>query len=335
MTTWGFVSRVVLGTLTIGVASAVGLVYVYQRALVYPSSYPEGSRTAVDTPDRFDLPYTEHRLQTPDGEKLHVYVMLQQDKNKEDEAYAAKRPTILMLHANAGNMGHRLPLAVVFYRRLGCNVVMLSYRGYGLSTGQPSEGGLRIDAQTMLDWMRAHPTLSQNTVVAYGQSIGGAVAIDLLARNPKSVRGLILENTFLSVPRLIPSLIPALAPLAFICRENWPSFASITHVPKTTPVLFLSGSSDEIVPAAHMRELYELCSSERKEWHEFAGAMHSTWAYLHRRHVHEAELFRYCRRVPAQVRRPWRYAQHGITHVHGGPRRKRVSWSGPRTSQVA
>jgi len=65
---------------------------------------------------------------------------------------------------------------------------MLSYRGYGLSTGEPSEPGLRVDAQTVLDWIRKHPILSHTPVVAYGQSIGGAVAIDLAAHNKRSVR---------------------------------------------------------------------------------------------------------------------------------------------------
>lgn len=64
---------------------------------------------------------------------------------------------------------------------------MLSYRGYGLSAGTPSERGIRIDAQTALDYIRAHPLLKDTPVVAYGQSIGGAVAVDLAARNVKRV----------------------------------------------------------------------------------------------------------------------------------------------------
>ncbi|WFD31680.1 bem46 protein, variant [Malassezia sp. CBS 17886] len=275
--TFSSLSRIFLGTVTIGIASAAGLLYVYQRALIYPSSFPDGSRTIVDTPDKYDLPFSEYRLNTPDGQKLHVYAILQAgvDGDKSDMSVAKERPTVLMLHANAGNMGHRLPLAVVFYRRMGCNVVMLSYRGYGLSTGEPSEMGLRIDAQTMLDWMRAHPVISQTSVVAYGQSVGGAVAIDLAARNPRSIRALIIENTFLSIPQLIPSVLPMLAPFTFLCRENWPSFQMIPKIPATMPVLFLSGADDEIVPPSHMKELDRLCVSERKEFHLFPGANHN------------------------------------------------------------
>ena len=96
-----------------------------------------------------------------------------------------------------------MPLAKVFYQRFGCNVVMLSYRGYGLSTGSPSEIGIRIDAQTALDYIKEHPILSQTTLVGYGQSLGGAVAVDVCQRNPKHVHALILENTWVAHLSLI------------------------------------------------------------------------------------------------------------------------------------
>lgn len=86
--------------------------------------------------------------------------------------------------------------------------MMLSYRGYGRSSGEPSETGIKVDAQTLMDWLRKHPVLSGTPFVLYGQSIGGAVATFLAAHNPSSVRmcggrrrltlqvrALILENT--------------------------------------------------------------------------------------------------------------------------------------------
>lgn len=204
------VARVLAGAAGVTIATLAGLLYVYQTALIYPASFPEGSRTIVDSPSQYGMPYTEHRLVTPDLIKLHVYVIPHEDEQP--------RPTVLMLHANAGNMGHRLPIARDFFHRLGCHVVMLSYRGYGLSTGEPTEPGLRIDAQTTLDWIRKHAKLSHTPVIAYGQSIGGAVAIDLAARNPETVRALIVENTFLSIPKLIPSVLPMLRHFTFLCR---------------------------------------------------------------------------------------------------------------------
>lgn len=92
-----------------------------------------------------------------------------------------------MYHANAGNMGHRIPLAKAFWHALEYNVVMLSYRGYGLSQGSPSEKGMRIDAQTMLDHVKAHPILKHTPIIVYGQSIGGCVSIDVASRNSDKV----------------------------------------------------------------------------------------------------------------------------------------------------
>ncbi|KAI9261579.1 Alpha/Beta hydrolase protein [Phascolomyces articulosus] len=193
----------------------------------------------------------------------------------EDPKEASDVPTILYFHANAGNMGHRLPIAKVFHERHRCNVVMLSYRGYGLSEGKPNEKGLRIDAQTLLDYVQAHPILKKTLLIAYGQSIGGAVAIDLVSRNEDCFSGLIVENTFLSVPKLIPHVLPVLKHFTFLCHQHWPSENSVKKIQKT-PVLFLSGACDELVPPHHMRRLFDQCSSRvSKDWVQFPHGMHN------------------------------------------------------------
>ncbi|PWY96875.1 alpha/beta-hydrolase [Testicularia cyperi] len=306
---FGSVLRVVGGVLVVSLISTAGLLYRYQTSLIYPSSFPSGSRAQVSTPDEYDLPYHEHELVTPDAEKVRVFVMLQgtklatarpsrssgsnQDGDQSedrkststqtgrvqldhfDSELAKTRPTVLFLHANAGNMGHRLPIAAVFFKRFGCNVVMLSYRGYGFSSGSPSERGIKIDTQTTLDFIRAHPSLSPTVLVAYGQSIGGAIAIDLAARNPASVHALLLENTFLSIPELIPHVLPPVRPFAFLCREFWNSGIAITKISEKVPVLFLSGRQDELVPSAHMDALFGLCRSAIKAFKQFPSGTHN------------------------------------------------------------
>ncbi|KAJ1596719.1 hypothetical protein NDA14_005157 [Ustilago hordei] len=303
--------RIVGGVLVVSLISTAGLLYRYQTSLIYPSCFPTGSKTQVSTPDEYDLPYTEEELITPDSQRLRIFVLLQgtklsprrgpaskvqarQDQEPQqlerkstqtqtgmapvdtfDAQLASKRPTILFLHANAGNMGHRLPLAAVFFKRFGCNVVMLSYRGYGFSTGSPNERGIKIDTQTTLDFIRAHPSLSSTVLVAYGQSIGGAVAIDLAARNPASVQALILENTFLSIPELIPHLLPPVRPFTFLCREYWCSGLTITKITEKAPTLFLSGRQDELVPPSHMDALFERCTSSVKVKKEFNDGTHN------------------------------------------------------------
>lgn len=81
-----------------------------------------------------------------------------------------------------------------------------------MSTGSPDEAGLMIDAQTGLDYIRQRAETADHDVVVYGQSLGGAVAVQLVAKNQKDKRlvGLILENTFLSMRKLIPMYVPGL-----------------------------------------------------------------------------------------------------------------------------
>jgi len=163
-----------------------------------------------------------------------------------------------MFHGNGGNIGHRVPLAKVFYEKIRCNVLMVSYRGYGHSEGNPSEKGLKLDAQAALDYVKSHPVLSRGPTILYGQSIGGAVSIDLASRNPLAIQALILENTFLSLPRLIPTALPLLGPFSFLCHQKWDSASKIARIPRQTPVLMLSGTKDEVVPAEHMLGLWQL-----------------------------------------------------------------------------
>ena len=104
------------------------------------------------------------------------------------------------------------------------------------------------------------------------------MAIDLASRNPSvvginpylarlfnfpvslhiQIHALILENTFLSLPRLIPTAMPMLARVAFLCHQKWDSASKIPLIPQNTPILMMSGVKDEVVPRAHMIELERL-----------------------------------------------------------------------------
>jgi hypothetical protein len=161
----------------------------------------------------------------------------------------ARPITVLNFHGNAGNAGHRLPIARILANDIGCTTLMVDYRGYGLSTGNPDEKGLKIDAQTALDYIRQREDLKSNKIVVYGQSLGGAVSIDLVAKNKGTgdIKGLILENTFLSIAKMIPSVMPALRYLTPLCHEYWKSEEMLPQI-TDIPILFLSGLQDEIVP---------------------------------------------------------------------------------------
>jgi hypothetical protein len=254
-----------------------GLLYYGQNYLIYPSAFPPGSRTEVPVPTDFGLPYLDVELVTSDHVKIKCYLLTQRTEStlagvnrshapegQTDEEFASTRPTVIMFHGNGGNMGHRIPLAKVLYVKLRCNVLMVSYRGYGHSEGSPSEKGLQIDSQTALDFLLGHDTLSKTQIILYGQSIGGAVSVDLASKNTNSVQGLILENTFMTLPSLVPTALPILSPFSFLCHQKWDSAKKLPGIPATTAILMLSGLRDEVVPKEQMKGLWDIVKKRRK-----------------------------------------------------------------------
>ena len=249
------------------------LLYFKQNDIIYPASLPAGSRTNVPTPEQFHLQDADSiKFPTPDGETLHAYLL------RPPTPSLKKNITLLTFHGNAGNVGHRLPIGKVLSESLGCHVFMVEYRGYGLSTGAPSEDGLSIDGQTALDYVRNHEELRKTLIVLYGQSLGGAVAVKLLQTNSQvgDIAAVILENTFLSIPKLIPTIMPPARFLTYLCHQRWNSEQSLANIgDETIPVLFLSGLRDEIVPPFMMKTLYELCPT-RKIWKDFPNGDHNS-----------------------------------------------------------
>ncbi|KAL0631556.1 bem46 protein, variant [Maublancomyces gigas] len=244
------------------------LLYFKQSELIYPRSLPPGARTTVPTPDQFGVQDWETvALETPDGETLSNFLLK-----------SSRRPrpgaTVLFMHGNAGNIGHRLPIARVFSEQMGCNIFILSYRGYGFSTGRPSEKGLLIDAQTALTYLLSNESTRNTRLFVYGQSLGGALAIQLVARNQDKVQGLILENTFRSIRTLIPTVFPPARYLVRLCNQIWPSEKTLPRI-SSVPVLFLSGQKDELVPPSHMKQLYNVCNSPVKVWKELPNGTHN------------------------------------------------------------
>ncbi|MCJ1339947.1 hypothetical protein MMC09_005239 [Bachmanniomyces sp. S44760] len=252
---------------------ASGLLYFKQNELIYPRNLPMGARTeaGVPRPNQFGISdYEDLRIPTPDGETLSAFFIRPSNKR------TAKNVTFLIFHGNAGNIGHRIPIAKILEESISCNVLMLEYRGYGLSTGVPDEQGLMIDAQTGLDYIRGRDETRSSKIVVYGQSLGGAVSIQLVAKNLEAgdIVGLILENTFTSIRKLIPSAFPPAKFLAPLCHQTWFSEDIIPCI-VNIPILFLSGLRDEIVPPAQMRHLYSVCKAEQKVWREIPNGSHN------------------------------------------------------------
>ena len=223
---------------------------------------------------RLGLWWEEVWLTTEDGEKLHCWLLA-------NKATGLRRgPTVLFFQENAGNIAHRLPNAVRMIEQLACNLLLVSYRGFGRSSGSPSERGLVLDAAAALEYVRGRSELDPGRVVLFGRSLGGAVAAALAAGPGEGkVKAVVLENTFSSIPDMAGQLLPLLGalvgpgkPLNFLVRDKWATLARVAHI--GAPVLFVSSGQDEMVPQKQLRALYAARGA--------AGGKTSVWLELPR-----------------------------------------------------
>ena len=135
------------------------------------------------------------------------------------------------------------------------NIFVVSYRGYGNSTGTPTEVGLMSDARATLEYVFNKLKIDTSKVFIFGRSLGGAVTI-YSATLEYPVRGIILENTFTCIGDMVSAIMPKLAWLKFlVLRIDWPSEKRMASV--KCPILMISGGQDELVPPRHMERLRE------------------------------------------------------------------------------
>eukprot|EP00656_Telonema_subtile_P055441 TRINITY_DN8580_c0_g2_i1.p1 TRINITY_DN8580_c0_g2~~TRINITY_DN8580_c0_g2_i1.p1 ORF type:complete len:449 (-),score=107.61 TRINITY_DN8580_c0_g2_i1:88-1434(-) len=161
------------------------------------------------------------------------------------------RATVMLFHGNAGDMACRLGLAQSLVGTTNCNVFMVSYRGYGNSTGRPSEAGLCKDAEQCWDYLSQRDDIASDKIVLYGQSLGGAVAVNLAANKAKGLAtGLILENTFTSIIDMAGPLASKVHVLKGLLPSKWDTRTAIEQV--ECPILLLSGRKDTLVPPTMM-----------------------------------------------------------------------------------
>lgn len=225
------------------------------RLVFVPSQYPIGSwEPRPDLP----APRVDVQLSSADGTRLHAWYHCPE----------GARAAILLLHGNAGNLTHRSHLLEPLLR-LPVAVFLLDYRGYGRSAGEPSESGVYDDAQAAVAWLAAHGMPGER-IVLYGESLGGAVAIETARRT--RVAGLIVQSSFTSMPDMARSITGL--PLGFVLRTRMDSIGKIGGV--TAPKLFFHGEADELVPVAMGRKLFE-AASEPKRFVSYPGVGHNDW----------------------------------------------------------
>jgi fermentation-respiration switch protein FrsA (DUF1100 family) len=216
------------------------------------------SRELIATPRSAGLEHTDVWLDTEDGERLHGWWIA---------ASADPLGHVLLCHGNGGNVGDRVIHAALL-SAAGFDVLLFDYRGYGHSSGRPSERGTYRDSRSALAWMLDEPEVDSGRVLYLGESLGGAVAIELALEHPPA--GLVLLSTFTGI-REMGELYYSFIPTRLV-PDAYPSLRRISHL--RVPLLVLHGEQDEIVPLAQGEALFQ-AAPEPKRMRTFPAVGHN------------------------------------------------------------
>ena len=206
--------------------------------------------------------YTDVQLRNAKSESIE-YVRLRSGSESISAVYLPNptaRYTLLYSHGNAEDIGDTLPMLEEF-RRAGFAVLSYDYRGYGTSTGNPSEKGVYSDVQAAYDYLTQTRQVESNRIISYGHSLGAGAAIYLASTKP--VAGLIADAPFVSAFRVLTRvrLLP------------WDEFNNSAHIRRVhCPVLVIQGKQDEVITWWHGQRIYELANEPKRSfWIDNAG----------------------------------------------------------------
>lgn len=198
------------------------------------------SRRLEADPGKLGLTFEEFSLKAADGPLVHGWLI----------PLSPESPVILLCHGNGGNISHRLE-KLKLLRKAGASVALFDYRGYGRSTGTPSEQGTYRDAETVHRWLVEEKKVPASRIVIYGESLGGGVAVELARRRPSG--GLVLDSVFTSTVDMGKRVFPWL-PVRWIVRFKYDSLSKIGEA--AVPVLVMHSQDDEIIPFGMGRALF-------------------------------------------------------------------------------
>jgi len=200
-------------------------------------------------------------LTTDDDIRLHGWHVLPNgqaaaDRDACDRQLDLGRPVVLYFSGNAANRQYR-PQEFEVFTRLGCDVFIFDYRGYGENAGSPSEEALAADAQATWKYATEQRNVAPGRIILYGESLGGGVAVRLAAEVSEAGTppgALILRSTFTSLVDMGSYHYPWL-PVRLVMVDRFPSVERIPAV--KCPILQIHGAQDTIIPIKFGRKLFE------------------------------------------------------------------------------
>lgn len=226
--------RVIVSVFAVGLGLLLFVRWLEPRFAFFPSA----GETA--TPADFGVEFSAVTVTTSDGERIQTWLL----------RAAASRALVVYFHGNGGNLSLWAPIVSDLAQR-GYDVLVFDYRGYGLSTGRPSETGLYRDADAVLEHV-ASVAAAPRRVVYWGRSLGTAVAAYAATRRPPDA--IVLESGFPDARSIVRSS-PLLAVLSWFSTYRFATAEWLERV--RAPALVIHGDADQVIPFALGRALFD------------------------------------------------------------------------------
>jgi fermentation-respiration switch protein FrsA (DUF1100 family) len=227
-------------------AGVTALIYFQQSSLIY---YPDAAgRGLTATPQQIGLAFENVELTTEDEVRLHGWFI------PSDSA----RGTVLFFHGNAGNISHRLD-SIATFNRMGLNVFIFDYRGYGQSQGRATEAGTYRDAEAAWSYLVETRGIDANNIIVFGRSLGASIAAWLASQYTPAA--LILESGFSSVPSMAQRMYPFL-PVKWLSRFNYDTRQYVSTI--ASPLLVVHSKNDELIPYAEGRLVFDAAPANKQ-----------------------------------------------------------------------
>jgi fermentation-respiration switch protein FrsA (DUF1100 family) len=262
--------------------------------------YPE--RGLPFTPEKAGLAYRDVSLTTEDGTRLHGWWL-------PAKAGVPVKGTVLHLHGNGGNLAWHLG-ASWWLPEQGYQVLLVDYRGYGVSQGEPTLPAVYQDIAAALDWLQQAPEVQGKPLVLLGQSLGGAMGIHYLAQHPEQrqrFKALVFDGVPASYRKVGQFALstswltwPFQVPLSWLVPDGDSAIGSIDQL-SSPPKLFFHSIDDPIVPLANGLALYRAAPPPRVLQLTRGGHVQTfadkTWRQVMLRFLDDPEHFNGLRRL--------------------------------------
>jgi fermentation-respiration switch protein FrsA (DUF1100 family) len=202
-------------------------------------------------------------LTSADGTKIHAWWCA-------PRGWAPQQGAMLHCHGNGGNLSYWGTDALGWKLERHTAVLMFDYPGYGHSSGKPTEAGCYAAADAAYDWLVNEKHVPAGRVLLYGQSLGGAVAIDVASRRPH--RALVTVSAFTSFPDMAQARFPFL-PGRYFVSNRLDNLSKIARCPG--PVFVAHGTADSLVPFSQGERLFAAATAPKKRFHRMEGFDHN------------------------------------------------------------